>query len=219
MSEMTVDRPYFEKHFPKKALNNSPLTASRKEGFDAIFDVWDNIESYDSLGWLAYELATAWHETGGRMQPVRESFATSDADAYAKVTAYCAKQGIWNYATRHKNGNSYYGRGYVQLTHGNNYKKMGEHLGLGDELYDDPDEVLKPDVGARILITGMMDGLYRPAAGTLFDYFNGTAQRWFDARDLINGDKNKKPKWAKGKKIGTIVANYGKAFYGALKYA
>jgi hypothetical protein len=39
MSEMTVDRPFFEKHFLRKSLNNSPLTASRKQGFNAIFDV------------------------------------------------------------------------------------------------------------------------------------------------------------------------------------
>lgn len=109
------------------------------------------------------------------------------------MTAYCKKQGIANYAARHPNGNSYYGRGYVQLTHGGNYKKMGKRLGLGDALYDRPDDVMKPAVGGRILLVGMIEGLFRPAHGKLAGYFDGTAQRWFDARDLINGDKNKKP--------------------------
>ncbi|MBB2962971.1 glycoside hydrolase family 19 protein [Methylobacterium sp. R2-1] len=218
MTEPVVDRHYFKQHFPSSALNGKSLTPERMHGFDAIFDVWDKIVSYDALEWLAYELATAWHETGARMQPVREGFATTDKDAYDTVTKYCAKKGIYNYATRHPNGNSYYGRGYVQLTHGVNYKKMGKHLGMNDRLYDDPDAVLDPALGATILITGMMDGLFRPASGTLFDYFNGSSQRWFDARALINGDKNVKPKWAGGKKIGTIVGDYGKAFLTALKY-
>lgn len=219
MPEPTIDGDYFAAHFPTAKLSNKQLTASRKEGFDAIFDIWDGIESYDSLEWLAYELATAWHETGATMQPVREGFKATDAEAYAHVTEYCRKKGIYNYAKRLSNGNSYYGRGYVQLTHADNYKKMSKHLGMGDALFDKPDKVMEPKTGAQILIVGMMDGLFRPQAGTLFDYFNGSAQRWFDARDLINGDKNKKPGWAGGKKIGTLIADYGKAFRAALKYA
>lgn len=219
MAEPLVDRKKFKSNFPEKSLNHSKLTASREEGFNAIFDFWEGIESFDSLEWLAYELATAWHETGGRMQPVREGFATTDAGAYEAVTAYCKKKGIDNYARRHKNGNSYYGRGYVQLTHAYNYIEMGEHLNLGDRFYDDPDMVLDPLAGAQILIVGMMDGKFRPSAGTLRDYFNSKEQRWFEARDLINGDKNTKPKWAGGKKIGTIVGDYGKAFRAALDYA
>lgn len=217
--EPKVDRQYFADNFPSASLFGKKMTPSRKVGFDAIFDVWDAIESYDSLEWLAYELATAWHETGGVMQPVREGFKDTDDAAYKHVTAYCKAKGIYNYATRHANGNSYYGRGYVQLTHAVNYKKMGVHLGLGDKFYDDPDLVMQPKTGAQILITGMMDGLFRPAKGTLFDYFNGVDQRWFDARDLINGDKDKKPAWAGGKKIGTLIADYGKGFHRALKYA
>lgn len=195
------------------------MNPPRKEGFDAVFDIWDAIENFDSLEWLAYELATAWHETGGRMQPVREGFATTDQQAYNRVTEYCKKKGISNYAKRHQNGNSYYGRGYVQLTHGFNYERMGQKLGLGKQLYDSPDDVLDPRVGARILIYGMMDGLFRPQAGRLVDYFNGPTQLWFDARDLINGDKNKTPAGLGGKKIGTAIADYGKAFRTALQYA
>jgi hypothetical protein len=217
MSEMTLDRTFFSKKFPRDALFDAKLTPARLEGFNAIFDIWDSRETYDALEWLAYALATAWHETGARMQPVREGFAASDQAAYDAVTAYCKKNKISNYAARHTNGNSYYGRGYVQLTHGENYKKMGKHLGIGDQLYNSPDEVLDPGLGGRILLVGMMDGLFRPSAGRLSDYFSGSTQRWFEARDLINGDKNKVAKWAK-KKIGTLVADYGKGFVTALRY-
>lgn len=218
MSEPQVDRAFFKEHFPSDKLFGKALNAARLQGFNTIFDVWDGVESFDSLEWLAYELATAWHETGTRMLPVRESFAPDDATAFAKVTAYCEGQGIYNYATRHQNGHSYYGRGYVQLTHAANYKKMGARLGRGDALYNDPDSVMDPKFAADILISGMMEGLFRPAKGSLLDYFNSQNQRWYDARDLINGDKRKKPNWAGGKSIGSLVAGYGRAFNSALKY-
>lgn len=218
MTARLVDRNFFAANFPSPALFGKKLTPTRKVGFDAIFDVWDGYGDDDPLEGLAYALATAWHETGAQMQPVREGFKTTDAAAYAAVTAYCAAQGIPNYAARDPNGNSYYGRGYVQLTHGSNYKKTGAHLGVANALYDRPDDVLKPKTGGQILLEGMIHGLFRPAHGTLSDYFDGTAKRWFDARDLINGDKNKKPAWAGGKKIGTLIADYGKGFFGALQY-
>lgn len=216
--EPRVDRDHFRKSFPSSALFGKKLTDARWSGFTAVFDHWDSIESYDSLEWLSYELATAWHETGGLMLPVREGFAASDAEAYDRVTAYCKAHGIFNYATRHQNGHSYYGRGYIQLTHGENYKKMGKALGLGDALYDDPDRVLVPQTGARILIHGMMDGLFRPSKGGLSDYFNGANHDWFGARDIVNGDKDKRPKWLGGVSIGEAIAAYGKAFRGALRY-
>ena len=219
MPEPKIDRMYFAANFPSSKLYGNALTNSRMQGFEAIFDFWDQVESFDSLEWLAYELATAWHETGARMLPVREGFAESDEVAYQRVTAYCAAQGRSNYAMRHQNGNSYYGRGYVQLTHAENYLKMGEAMGHGRAFYDKPDRVMDPSVGAEILVTGMMRGLFRPAKGSLLDYFNHQSLRWYDARDLINGDMSKKPAWANGKTIGSLVAGYGKAFFGVLKYA
>jgi len=220
MSGFTVDRSYFQANFPSNKLHGKTLgTGSRLAGFNAIFDYWDSLETLDSMEWLAYALATAWHETGGRMVPVREGFATSDAQAYERVTEYCRRKNISNYAARHSNGQSYYGRGYVQLTHGINYKTMGQHLSVGSRFYDAPDDVMRPDTGAEILIDGMIFGLFRPNKGRLSDYFNGQHQRWHGARDLINGDKNKQPNWADGKSIGTLVADYGRAFRGALIFA
>ena len=213
-----IDRAHFAANFPSSSLFGKKLTAGRLEGFNAIFDVWDGLPTQGALGGLAYALATAWHECGGTMQPVREGFKATDAAAYKHVTDYCAAQGIANYAKRHPNGHSYYGRGYVQLTHGDNYKKTGARIGLGNQLYDNPDKVMQPEIAGRILLTGMIDGLFRPAKGKLADYFTDTKQSWFEARELINGDKNKKPGWAGGKKIGTLIADYGKGFFGALKY-
>src|SRR6202008_2029886 len=82
---MPVDRAFFAANFPSAALSGKKLTASRKQGFNAIFDAWDAMGTSAPLSGLAYALATAWHETGGRMQPVREGFKTTDAAAYAAV--------------------------------------------------------------------------------------------------------------------------------------
>jgi Chitinase class I len=208
MPKRPIDRDFFYKNFPSSALGGKKMSAKRKEGFEAIFDAWDANPAIGVLAWPAYMMATAWHETGAVMLPVRESFATTDASAFNRVSAYCKKKGIANYAARHPNGNSYYGRGYVQLTHGDNYKKMGKTLGLGNKLYDDPEKVLDEKVGAEILAIGLIKGLFRPAKGTLKTYFDGTTARWTQARNLVNGDV---------KKNGAMVGGYGKAFLTALR--
>lgn len=207
-SAAQVDRDFFYKNFPSGGLNGKTATANRKRGFNAIFDAWDADPKSDRLEWLAYLLATAWHETGAQMLPVREGFAKTDAGAVKAVTAYCKKEGIKNYAERAANGKSYYGRGYVQLTHAANYRSLGKELGVGDDLVDEPDKVLNEATGAKILKLGLTKGKFRPAAGKLKDYFDGASKKWSGARALVNGD---------GKKNGAMVGDYGKAFFKALK--
>lgn len=65
----------------------------------------------------------------------------------------------------------------------------------------------------------MIEGLFRPAKGKLADYFNDQGAHWFEARELINGDKEKTPQWANGKRIGDLISDYGRGFFHALKYA
>ena len=215
---MAVNRKKFFDNFPKNSLDNKPLTDSRQQGFNAIFDAWDKRGAGLDVGGLAYAFATAWHETGAQMQPVREGFAKTDAGAVAAVTAFCQKKGIANYAARQANGNSYYGRGYVQLTFADNYKKMGNTLGFGSALFDGPDKVLNPETGADILVAGMIGGLFRPAKGPIIKYFTANTHNWFDAREMINGDKNVVVK-GNSKSNGQMIADYGKGFFAALTLA
>ena len=214
-----IDRKFFYDNFPSGKLFGKKMSPSRQQGFDAIFDAWEQMAPDGNLDWLAYGLATAWHETGGTMQPVREGFKATDAEACDHVTAYCKKAGVANYAAREPNGKSYYGRGYVQLTHADNYKKCGQRLGFGSTLHDDPDKVMEPKVAAQIMLDGMIHGVFRPKFGKVADYFNGAGRRWVDARDLINGDKKKVPNWTGGKSLGALIGGYGQAFRGALRTA
>ncbi len=214
-----IDRDHFYGNFPSSKLHGRLLNPSRKEGFEAIFDAWEGLKNFDDRDGLAYALATAWHETGARMLPVREGNAASDEQAIRIVTAYCKQKGRSNYAAPARNGKSYFGRGYVQLTFAANYKKMGARLGMGSQLYDDPDRAMEPAIAAKILLIGMAEGLFRPGQGTLATYFSGAVTTWVGARDLINGDGDLVPAWAEPQSIGEIVAGYGKAFAGALRPA
>jgi hypothetical protein len=110
---------------------------------------------------LAYALATAYHETGRRMVPVREGFADTDAKARARVNRLAAKRGPNSAVAKYAKpqppyGHVYYGRGQVQLTWQSNYQRSSKDAGV--DLVRYPDKVLDPVIGARILIRGLQDG-------------------------------------------------------------
>jgi len=145
---MNINKPYFYKKLRESRLFNN-LSQEQVEGIEGIFEAW---EKYGDgfLNTLAYAFATAYHETGANMVPVREGFAKSDVVARmrTKNRAYGKPDGVY--------GHVYYGRGIVQLTWLENYKRTGQILGL--DLVKDPDLAMKPEVSARILIEGLIDG-------------------------------------------------------------
>lgn len=89
---------------------------------------------------LAYALATIKHETDGTMQPIKEYKGESQA----------VKLG-------YSGGKNYYGRGYIQLTHDYNYKTIGQRIGMGDELFNNPELALNPEIAAKILAVFFKD--------------------------------------------------------------
>lgn len=158
----------------------------RREGFDAILTVWEAEYADRDPAWLAYILATAWHETGSYMAPIREGFAATDEQAFARVQRHIQREGLNDYVSRKANGHSYYGRGYVQLTWEENYKTMGAELGMGDQLYDNPDLVMDPLIAAKIICRGMVNGLFR-RRHTLERYLGNEHYDWHNARLIVNG--------------------------------
>jgi hypothetical protein len=166
------------------------LTQQNVDGTNAILDEWEANWSGRDPRCLAYILATAFHETGGTMAPVREGFAKTDAAA-RKIVARRA-YGKPEAAT----GLIYYGRGFVQLTWLRNYQVMGQLLGL--DLVQKPDLAL--DLKTSVVI--LFEGMFRGASGkgdftgkALDDYFAapvGTAaeerQKAIGARAIVNGN-------------------------------
>jgi hypothetical protein len=79
-------------------------------------------------------------------------------------------------------GEVYYGRGFVQLTWADNYRNMGKRLGV--DLYRNPDLALDRKIAARILIVGMVEGIF--TGKKLSDYLNDRVTDYRNARRIIN---------------------------------
>ncbi|WP_222403605.1 hypothetical protein [Rhizobium leguminosarum] len=130
----------------------------------------------------AYVLATAFHETGGRMMPVRETFATSDNQAIARLDSAWAKGKLpWVSSPYWRQG--WFGRGYSQLTHENNYRTVSIKLGI--DLVSFPAKALIPEIAAKVLVMGLKEGWF--TGKKLSDYINLRATNFIDARQVING--------------------------------
>lgn len=185
----------------RKAPFGGRISQSQIDGIDSIIAAFD-MTGQKSVKFLAYILATAFHETGGRMQPVREGFAKTDAAARQVV----AKR---SYGVPEKNGKVYYGRGHVQLTWGRNYKTMGNVLGY--DLYNNPDLALDPEISATILVEGMLRGKSTRGDFTgksLEDYFAGDKEDPVGARRIVNGTDK-----------AQLIAGYYKNFLDALNHS
>lgn len=194
---MVIDRKTF---FDRYRVHFAPiLTQKQVDGYIAIFDHYEYLQLNDDR-WLAYILATVYHETMGRMEPVREGFCNSDADSIKVVTDLYNRGKIReNYAIPAPNGNSYFGRGLVQITWADNYKKVGHALGIGTMLYDNPSLALDLPMSVKILFEGMISGLFTQQ--NLGDYFNATTTDWLHARKIVNGMDR-----------ANVIANYAKRF-------
>lgn len=174
-----------EKYFQMyRGLFVPKLTQKQVDGHEAIIDYFEYNGDGDANK-LAYLLATAYHETGTRMEPVREGFARSNEEAVRIVTRMYEQGKIsTNYALPDKNGNSFYGRGLVQITWPDNYKRLGHAIGVGDELYENPDKALELGIAVQILIVGSMQGLF--TGKKLSYYINNGNQDYLHARKVIN---------------------------------
>lgn len=126
--------------------------------------------SHWPTSWLAYGLATAWHEARFKPQP-----------EWGKGKGH-------PYGLPGKHGQPQYGRGLVQLTWDRNYEWADEALGLDGALLADFDKALEPDIATRILVLGMETGAF--TGKKLADYLpaeRGTLGQFVNARRIING--------------------------------
>ena len=204
---MTVplDRQFFFDTVQTTLFKGS-LTPAQIEGMNAIIDYWDaNLATADRR-WLAYILATAFHETAYTMQPVRETLATSDSRAVEILeTAFASGRLSWvktPYWRPDEDGKSWLGRGLVQLTHRRNYEAVSEVTGI--DLVAQPDRAMEMAPAVAILIEGMLRGSF--TSHRLSDHLNEEKEDWVNARRIVNGtDRAEK------------LAEYGRAFLAAIR--
>ncbi len=148
--------------------------------------------------WLAYMLATIYHETGKSMTPVEENGKGAGHDYGKKLKMGSGVHGRIPYQQPDK---LFYGRGYVQLTWYENYDAMGRRLGI--DLLNEPELALDHDHAAHILLYGMTNGSF--TGHSLKEFFHDETSDWTNARKIINGlDK------------ADIIAGYAYKFYEAL---
>jgi hypothetical protein len=200
-----IDRRFFFDTV-REALFKGTLSAPQVEGMTAILDFWEERMADADPRWLAYILATAFHETAYTMQPVRETLATSDARAVEILeNAFASGKLSWvktPYWRPDNDGKSWLGRGLVQLTHKRNYEAMSALTGI--DLVAEPDRAMEMGPAVSILIEGMVQGSF--SNHKLADHLNETNDDWINARRIVNGtDRAEK------------LAGYGKTFLAAIR--
>src|SRR5882757_1068467 len=121
-----TDRAKFYDHIRQHPFNGT-MTQKQVDGCNSILDQWDIRRISDDVRWLAYMLATTFWETARTMQPIEE-FGKGAGHPYGQPDPVT--------------GQTYYGRGLLQLTWKANYQKMGTKLGVN--LVDEPDNALIP---------------------------------------------------------------------------
>lgn len=143
-----------------RTLFRGSMTRSQVAGCERIIHAFCRWEPNGTMHQLAYILATSYHETARRMQPVRETLARTDEEAIRKLDrAWARGQLRWVSKPYWRDG--WFGRGDVQLTHERNYKgKIHDVVKkqFGADIHKDPSKVLDPEISAYILIEGMMLG-------------------------------------------------------------
>ena len=132
----------------------------------------------------AYVIATIKHETANTYKPVVEGYYLS-GNRVQKLYRYYESNNPKALKTIFPNGVkgvNYLGRGFVQLTHFDNYFKFGKLLSI--DLVGEPDLAMIPHTAWIITELGMTKGLY--TGKKLDDYFNIDETDFYRARQIIN---------------------------------
>lgn len=147
------------------------------EGFTTAYLVYNNVLGKDiTVSWLAYILATTYHETAGTMKPIEE-YGKGAGHPYGEPDP--------------ETGQIYDGRGYVQLTWKDNYQKAQDEvvdfrsMKHNVPLVMQPDLAMEPWVAAQVAINGMAEGWF--TGKKLSDYLTDTMTDYVNARRIING--------------------------------
>lgn len=184
----------------RETVFGGSLAQSQVDGIEIIQEAWEKAGDGDDFK-LAYLLATAFHETARTMQPVRETLAKTDAKA-KEILTKAWKAGKLPWVKKDYWSSGWMGRGYVQLTHRENYEKAGRELGL--DLVKDPSKAMIPEVAALILVRGCSEGWF--TGRKLSHYISPNTADYIGARKVVNGTDR-----------AALIAGYATSFYRAIE--
>jgi len=187
----------------RRAPFGGHLTRDQVKGTEAILNAFAERYPDADIRWKTNVLAQVFHETGGKMIPVREAFAESDRQAIRWLDKAFAQGRLGSVSTPYWR-EGWFGRGPIQVTHKANYIKIGDALGIN--LVAKPSLLLDPDIGAASAVVGMVEGLF--TGHKLDTYFNDKKNDPVGARRIVNGTDKAK-----------LIAKYHDHFLEALKAA
>jgi putative chitinase len=153
------------------------LKSAAAFGQEAILGFVEQDPDIVDVRWAAYMLATVKHECADRWRPIEE-FGKGKGRPYGQPVTIADADGT-------QFANTYYGRGFVQLTWKFNYDRLGRALGLGNGLLLHPEHALEPSTAYRIMSYGMRQGFF--TTKKLSDYIREDSCDYFQSRRIING--------------------------------
>jgi len=178
----------------RSPLFGGSLSQGQVDGMTHLLDVWEAsyAEKHQDQRFLAYALATAFHETARTMQPIEEI-------GKGRGRAYGHPSGPWRQV--------YDGRGDIQLTWETNYAhaqaRLEAELGIKVALVQHPALAMDQDIAAHVMFLGMIEGWF--TGKKLPDYFATHRDDPLHARRIVNGlDK------------ASLIAGYHRAFLRAV---
>ncbi len=185
-----IDELYFFKKYDEKFSSNK-LSESNKTSlvkiFNAISDYYFSEKRCCNLKYIAYMLATVKHETANTFNPISEyggkKYFERMYDPVLGKSESRKKMAKANGNTKKGDGVKYKGRGFVQLTWYNNYKKMQDKFGIN--LTKFPEKALEHSLAIKIMIYGSEEGIF--TGKKLSDYLNDKKTDYYNARRAING--------------------------------
>jgi putative chitinase len=189
---MTIDRKAFFNYVRPNIFSNN-LKPAQVQGIEMILNEWEK-RALPDIRKCACMLGTSKWETASTMLPIEE---------YGKGAGR-----PYGYPT--KTGQTYYGRGFVQLTWEENYRTMTRLIGV--DLVNRPELALDPPIAVKILFEGMLNaesGVGDFTNKSLDDYFTSSRSDWVGSRAVINGTDH-------AVEIAETCRDFFDALYGAL---
>lgn len=177
----------------RASLFNGSMSQNQVSGINFLLKATEGLP----LRHRAYILATAHHETGPASSnlhwtPRREIWGPTEAQK-----RYEGRKDLGN--TQPGDGKKFAGRGYVQITGRTNYQKASGLV--GKDLVANPDLALDPEIAAKIIVHGMVNGWFTGKKLSDYDQYTGM-------RRVVNGTDK-----------AELIAGYAEKFEKALKAA
>lgn len=196
--KLDFDFAKFKEIFKVRSIKQSFV-----DGVNGLFAAFNNYKELDSSNplYVAYMLATAYHETAFTIQAITEYGGVRYFDKYD--TGRLAER-LGNTPEKDGDGYKYRGRGHVMITGYGNYEKFTNILGI--DLVNSPDLALDSIVSAKILVIGSLKGTFTTRRLNQYIKYGLEYNEWVNARRVINGvDKN------------TVIADYAIKFLQCVK--